>query len=122
MSSKSSGFSYTDLFLSVDLGWRESIHCLLSIFESCYHPACVLSGFSCVQLFVMLWTIACRTPWDSPGKSTGVGCHFLLQGNLSNPEVGHRSVPLAGGVSTEPLGKPALDHSPCQITLTRLSS
>ena len=19
-------------------------------------------------------------PWDSPGKSTGVGCHFLLQG------------------------------------------
>ena len=20
-------------------------------------------------------------PWDSPGKSTGVGCHFLLQGN-----------------------------------------
>ena len=21
-------------------------------------------------------------PWDSPGKSTGVGCHFLLQGIL----------------------------------------
>ena len=21
-------------------------------------------------------------PWDSPGKNTGVGCHFLLQGNL----------------------------------------
>ena len=20
-----------------------------------------------------------RSPWDSPGKSTGVGCHFLLQ-------------------------------------------
>ena len=20
-----------------------------------------------------------RTPWDSPGKNTGVGCHFLLQ-------------------------------------------
>ena len=19
-------------------------------------------------------------PWDSPGKNTGVGCHFLLQG------------------------------------------
>ena len=21
----------------------------------------------------------CRHPWDSPGKNTGVGCHFLLQ-------------------------------------------
>ena len=20
-------------------------------------------------------------PWDSPGKNTGVGCHFLLQNN-----------------------------------------
>ncbi|KAM7235119.1 hypothetical protein CapIbe_013939, partial [Capra ibex] len=20
-----------------------------------------------------------RCPWDSPGKNTGVGCHFLLQ-------------------------------------------
>ena len=20
-------------------------------------------------------------PWDSPGKNTGVGCHFLLQGS-----------------------------------------
>ena len=23
-------------------------------------------------------------PWDSPGKNTGVGCHFLLQEGLSN--------------------------------------
>ena len=21
-----------------------------------------------------------RRPWDSPGKNTGVGCHFLIQG------------------------------------------
>ena len=28
------------------------------------------------------WTAAHRLlcPWDSPGKNTGVGCHFLLQG------------------------------------------
>ena len=41
----------------------------------------LLSHFSCVRL--------CATPqrqptrlrhlWDSPGKNTGVGCHFLLQ-------------------------------------------
>ena len=29
------------------------------------------------------WTIACQAPrsWDSPGKNTGVGCHFLFQYN-----------------------------------------
>ena len=28
------------------------------------------------------WTLATRLlcPWDFPGKNTGVGCHFLLQG------------------------------------------
>ena len=26
-------------------------------------------------------------PWDSPGKNTGVGCHFLLQGNLPDPGI-----------------------------------
>ena len=24
--------------------------------------------------------INCSCPWDSPGKNTGVGCYFLLQG------------------------------------------
>ena len=35
-----------------------------------------------VQLFVTPWTVAPRLLclWDSPGKNTGVGCHFLLQG------------------------------------------
>ena len=28
------------------------------------------------------WTISCQllSPWNSPGKNTGVGCHVLLQG------------------------------------------
>ena len=30
-------------------------------------------------------------PWDSPGKNTGVGCHFLLQGNLPDPGIKPRS-------------------------------
>ena len=44
--------------------------------------ACVLSPFSRVWLFATPWTVAPRLlcPWDSPGKNTGVGCHFLLQG------------------------------------------
>ena len=40
-------------------------------------------------------------PWDSPGKNTGVGYHFLLQGLF--PTQGA----LAGGFfPTEPPGKP----------------
>ena len=40
-------------------------------------------------------TVARQTPlaWDSPGKNTGVGCHFLLQGIFptqeSNPGLLH---------------------------------
>ena len=37
---------------------------------------------SCVQLFAAPWTITYQRNlvWDFPGKSTGVGCHSLLQG------------------------------------------
>ena len=51
---------------------------------------CTLNRFSGVQLFVTLWTILLCL-WDSPGKNTGVGCHFLLQGIFltqgSNPHL-----------------------------------
>ena len=41
----------------------------------------LLSHFSHVRLCVIPQTAATRLPrpWDSPGKNTGVGCHFLLQ-------------------------------------------
>ena len=41
----------------------------------------LLSHFSRVRLCVIPQTAATRLPrpWDSPGKNTGVGCHFLLQ-------------------------------------------
>ena len=47
----------------------------------------LLSRFSHVRLCATPWTVAChgwqltrlRSPWDSPGKNTGVGCHFLFQ-------------------------------------------
>ena len=59
-----------------------------------YVCACVLSCFSCVQLFVTLWTVAHQAPlsMDSPGKNTGVGCHALLQGNLPTPEIKPTSI------------------------------
>ena len=48
------------------------------------HMRCLLlllSRFSRVRLCVTPWTAAHQAPrpWDSPGKNTGVGCHFLLQ-------------------------------------------
>ena len=41
-----------------------------------------VKSLSCVRLFVTPWTVPARLlyPWDFPGKITGVGCHFLLQG------------------------------------------
>ena len=47
----------------------------------CMH-AYMLSCFSCVLLFAILWTVAYQAPlpWDFPGKNTGVGCCALLQG------------------------------------------
>ena len=54
--------------------------------ETLDNHACMLRRFSHVQPCVTLWTVAYHResyvlcPWDSPGKSTGVGCHFLLQG------------------------------------------
>ena len=44
---------------------------------------------------------------DSPGKNTGMGCHFLLQGNLPNPGIKPRSPALqADSLPSEPPGKP----------------
>ena len=55
----------------------------------------------------VLWPARLLCPWDSPGKNTGVGCHFLLQGIFwtqgSNPCFLHLQ---AGFFTTEPLGKP----------------
>ena len=50
-------------------------------------------------------TILC--PWHFPGKNTGMGCHFLLQGNLSDPGIEPMSPALQAGSlpSEQPLGQ-----------------
>ena len=42
---------------------------------------CVCQSLCRVRLSLTPWTAACQPlcPWNSPGKNTGVGCHFLLQ-------------------------------------------
>ena len=55
-----------------------------------------MKSLSCVQLFATPWAVACTRllrPWAFLGKSTRVGCHFLLQGIFltqgSNPGLPH---------------------------------
>ena len=55
-----------------------------------------VKSLSRARLFAAPWTVACTKllcPWDFQGKSTGVGCHFLLQGIFptqgSNPGLSH---------------------------------
>ena len=49
----------------------------------------LLSCFSRVRLCATPQTAATRLPhpWDSPGKNTGVGCHFLLQNKKNNNNI-----------------------------------
>ena len=63
--------------------------------DSCDPMDCSPPGSSC--------------PWDSPGKNTRVGCHFLLQGIIpaqgSNPGILHYQT---GSLPLAPPGKPPL--------------
>ena len=46
-------------------------------------------------------------PWGSPGRNTGVGCHFLLQGIFPDPGIKPRSPALQPhSLPSEPPGKP----------------
>ena len=72
---------------------------------------------SCVQLSVTPWTVATRLlcPWDSPGRNTGVDCHFLLQRIFptqgSNPDLLHhreilyRPSPQGSTISSVPFSR-----------------
>ena len=56
-------------------------------------PLCVLVAQSCLTLYdpigcidpIELNRISC--PWNTPGKNTGVGSHFLLQGIFPTPGI-----------------------------------
>ena len=77
-----------------------------------YSGVCTLSCVSRVRLFATPWMspARCLCPWDSPGKNTGVGCHFLLQGIFpiqgSNPRLLCLLHWQAESLPTEPPWKP----------------
>ena len=69
----------------------------------------MLSCFRCVQLFAILWTVACQAPlcpWDSPGKSTEMGCHALLQGILPTQGSNQHLLHCREFFTTRATGKP----------------
>ena len=45
-------------------------------------------------------------PWDFPGKNTGIGCHFFLQGIFLTRDQTHSSCISRWLFTTEPPGKP----------------
>ena len=60
-----------------------------------HRPVVVVYSLSRVQLLRPhgLWPARLLSSWDSPGRNTGVGCHFLLLGifptQVSNPSLLH---------------------------------
>ena len=67
-----------------------------------FFPCCLLiSMFCCCRLVSKscltplrshgLWPTRLFYPWDFPGKNTGVGCHFLLQGIFPTQRWGRTS-------------------------------
>ena len=77
-----------------------------------YIYACVLSHFSCVQLYATLWIVAHQTPLSTgfPRQEYGVGCHSLLQGIIpiqgSSSSFSHFLQWQAGSLPLGPPGKP----------------
>ena len=71
----------------------------------------LLSCFSCVRLCAThrRQPTRLRCPWGSPGKNTGVGCHFLLQCMKvkSESEVSQSCPTLSKPMDCSPLGSSA---------------
>ena len=66
-----------------------------------------MKSLSCVRLFATPWTVACQAPpfMGFSRQNTGVGCHFLLQGNLPDSGVEPGSSTLqADSLPSEPRG------------------
>ena len=64
------------LSLFKDRQWRYS----LSVKYVCVCVYVCAHTLSCPVISDSLQTHGLLRPWDFPGKNSGVGCHFLLQG------------------------------------------
>ena len=71
---------YMSEFLHVKVQGRVKVVCPVLQFcpTLCDSIDCIPQSCGCIVHRKSLWTPLC--PWDFPGKNTGVGCYFLLQG------------------------------------------
>ena len=103
--------------LSIYLSIYIYVHgCSLYIFITFnfFSPLCMLKKKMHTQLCPTLQPCELEParllcPWDFPGKNTGVGCHFLLQGIFPPRDwtrVSHVSCIAGGFFTTELPGKP----------------
>ena len=100
--------------------WPTPVKCLrmdlfLRLGVAC--PESLSLSLSCARLFATPWTENPH-PWDFLGKSTGVGCRFLLQGifptQASNPGLPHCRQTLP----SEPLVEPVIYRNVIYFQLT----
>ena len=95
-------------------GWHSGWLCSCLICKTNSFLSCVCLLLSHIWLFETLWTVAQRLlcPWNSPNKNTGVGCHFLLQGDLPDQGIKPRSPALQeDSLLSEPPGS-SFSHTP----------
>ena len=73
---------YQTVFKSIYLKFLESYYCSSNFYSYCCCYCCCCCVASVVSDSVRphgLQPTRLLRPWDSPGKNTGVSCHFLLQ-------------------------------------------
>ena len=77
----------------------------------------------CMTVTLMTVAAILLSLWDSPGKNTRVGCHFLLQGIFliqgSNP---HPPYWQTGSLPSEPQGKPSDSNLLCPTSMSNTAS
>ena len=77
------------------MSWLLAFSALCLLASVSLRALCMSAQFLSLNwLFATPWTLAQQLvdsprfcPWNFPGKNTGVGGHFLLQGNLSSPGI-----------------------------------
>ena len=73
-------------FSTKDSTWKPQLSVAYSEWITCYYHACMLSFFSRVWLFAMLWTVAHQSSLSIGSSRQEVGFSFLLQ-TLPDPGI-----------------------------------
>ena len=88
---------------------------IIFISDACMHAKRLQSGPTVCDLVDCSPPVGLLSPWDSPGKNTGVGCHALLQGILltwgSNPRLLHLLHWQVGSLPLALSGKPLISDN-----------